>query len=343
MIDVAKHVRVFEKDPSDEFVQKRIAVVAVIVEKFAKLAAVEDILLLAHDIGIALVNADSLPNQRAVDIETIIRNQSTAFVRDGQDLQILTCALLAVLQMISEATSSGGLWSRREVLAVGLWLSLSFQEPRTETRLETLRSEVVETSQQFIHRAAFDARRRQNVPDITVKAKDNAAPPDAAELIKASNKAVEALRTNAALDREELDLLWWALNDWSSLLKMRFSDLPGSPATIASGLEAGTLMRRIPSESHKQLVLRYAKKNPTLTCGQLIESFGDRTARISEGVKPNQMHDSCFAVFPLLRSLRGTLPTGTQAELKFPLKDWGARALLESSLVHLSTLPAALV
>src|SRR4029077_9869654 len=102
---------------------------------------------------------------------------------------------------ISEATSSGGVWNRREVLAVGLWLALSFQEPRTETRLESLRRDVVETCQQFIHRAALDARRRQNVPDISLKAKDNATPPDAAELIKASNKAIEALRTNAALDR----------------------------------------------------------------------------------------------------------------------------------------------
>jgi hypothetical protein len=30
--------------------------------------------------------------------------------------------------------------------------------------------------------------------------------------------AIADLRSNAAVDREEIDLLWWVLSDWSSLL-----------------------------------------------------------------------------------------------------------------------------
>jgi hypothetical protein len=343
MIDVAKHVRVFEKDPSDEFVQKRITAVGSIVEKFAKLSSVSAILGLAHDTAIALSTGGSMPEHRAAEIEALIKNESTAFVREEQELQIVTCALMALLQMITEATPSGGHWNKREVLAVGIWSALSFQPPRAETRLESLRLEVLETCRNFINRASLEARRRQSVPDIPTKSKDDASPIDVADVIKSSNKAIETLRNNAALDREELDLLWWCITDWCALLKAKLSDLPVVTAAIAAGIQAGMLMRRLPAESHKQLVQRHVREQLCLDLNEILDIIGAHRISLVESLEGSSLLESYRAVFPLMSGLRDGAQAREGYDTKFPLHDWASRSLLESSVLRVSTLSLALV
>jgi hypothetical protein len=343
MIDVAKYVRVFEKDPSDEFVQKRITVVSSMVEKFSKLSAVADILGLAHDTATSLSSGGSMPEQRTAEIETLIKSESTSFVREEQQLQILTCALMAELEMMTAATPSGGHWNRREVLGVGLWSALSVQPPRSESRLESLRSDLLGVCQKFINRASVEARKRVPVPDVPAKAKDNSTPIELADVVKASNKVMDALRINAALDREELDLLWWCIADWSSLLGARFSDLPSAPAAIAAGIEAGSLMRRLPAESHQQLVQRYVKEKVSLDLNELLDQLGTYRAKLVESFGGNSLLESCSAVFPLMAGLCEQVGGGQRHNVKFPLSDWASRSLLESSMLRVSSLSLALV
>src|SRR5258708_4677497 len=142
-MDIAKHIRIFDKLPSDDLVEKRTASIASLAEKYESLASVENILQLAAELTKGVAKGGSLPEPRIAEIEAVIKATSSSFVRENQALQILTCALVAVLKLLQEASPTNGEWSRRDVLALGLWSGLGFQTPRTEERVEALRSELL--------------------------------------------------------------------------------------------------------------------------------------------------------------------------------------------------------
>lgn len=51
MTDIARHIRIFDKEPSDELVQKRTAAISSIAQQFGKLKTVQDILRLVDDLA----------------------------------------------------------------------------------------------------------------------------------------------------------------------------------------------------------------------------------------------------------------------------------------------------
>lgn len=118
MTDIAQHIRIFDKTPSDELVEKRTESIQILSEKYSKLAAVADILQLAADLTQGVAKSGAFPDPRVTEVEAAIQTKSSAFVREGQQLQILTCALLAALKLLTEAKPSVALWSRTDILAV---------------------------------------------------------------------------------------------------------------------------------------------------------------------------------------------------------------------------------
>jgi hypothetical protein len=130
--------------------------------------------------------------------------------------------------------------------------------------------------------------------------------------------------------------LWWALSDWSSLLGRRFSDekARAAAAAVASGIEAGRMIRRAPAEAHRHLVLRNVTVGKEMTLVELLTAIGgDRTA-----LAPTEAEtyiSNCPSVFPLSSVLRNGSASDPSAKIKRPLGDWAARALLESSIAHL--------
>jgi hypothetical protein len=82
MADVARHIRIFDKDPSDDLVSKRSLAIAAMAERFLKLKSYDDYFQVAEDIARALETAGfDLPDTRCVEIEEHIHAQSPAFAR----------------------------------------------------------------------------------------------------------------------------------------------------------------------------------------------------------------------------------------------------------------------
>jgi hypothetical protein len=333
MADVARHIRIFDKEPSDDLVVKRSTTIAAMAEKFLKLKTYEDYFQVAEDIAHAVESEGfRVSANRAIDVEEAIRAESPAFDRDGQDLQILTCLMLAALKATKDAQPTSTAWSRPEIVAVSIWLSLGTQTPRTEPKVESLRAELVEASRNLINRSADGSRARTAIPDPAVKIMELTDAKVAESVNKGLLKSIEALRQNAALDREELDMLWWSLGDWSNLQQQHFRQLPMQVAAVTAGIEGSNLLRRLPSEGHKHLVLRHIVDDSERSAVELAASLGDGAKAIRDAYSAHGYVKKFPHVFRLLATISGE---NVDTQL-LGNRSWGARAMLESTVLRLS-------
>jgi len=337
MVDIARSVRIFDPNPTDDLVLKRTKGVEALAVKYGKAKTVSDLLQIAHDVvsGLSSVTFD-LPDARVEEIELILRKESPSFDRAGEQLQILVCAMLALQKLFEEATPGSVVWTRTEVIAVGIWLGFSALPPLREVKLEKLRLDLQSAGRKLVILSTESARERQPIPDPDLKLADLT---DVAKVNVGINNAVlkliEGLRDNAALDREEIDLLWWSLGEWSELQGRSYRDMPASSAAISAGVDAANLMRRLPGEAHKQLVLRRVSGEEILTLAELIDQSKAEIDPIRQ-----KFAGSFVTSFPKIFCLLSGILT-TPSELSLDLRDWGSRALLEASVMKVSSITAA--
>lgn len=285
-------------------------------------------------------------------IEGAIRKSSTAFVAEDETaVEMSVCGLSGALQVLTGATPMrNGKTSIGDVLSFGLWSALSFQKPRGDAKLEQLRNELMQTAQDHCARAASEGRKRAVVaepefklitkePPGTKEDEEEDADLDADALnrgLEPFRSAIADLKANAAVDREEIDLLWWVLADWSTLLRRRFSTEKGAVAVIASGLEVGRMIRRIPAEAHRHLILRNVPAAKDCSLQELLSAIGDDRAALAT-VDTYGYIAKYPGVFPLLSALNTGSAQDARAKIKRAIGDWADRALLESSVARVCT------
>lgn len=338
MINIAAHVRIFDPNPNDDLVTKRTSAIKDISARYSKARPVLDIFKSANDLAQAVDAKGSLSETLTKEVVAAVSKTATAFIADGQNLQITVCGLLGALQSLDGAKPSTGNLMTHDVFSVGLWLALSFQAPRKEPKLESLRVELLQKAQEFTLLTAAGARQRIPVPDVTFAAPAQFDAPSVGESFTAGAKAtINALRANAIVDREEIDLLWWILADWSKLLDRRFSGSDTVAAVaVASGLEAGGMLRGMPAHAHHHLVLRHVGKMAPISLPELLASIGDDRERLIAPYVDNSIVTAFPAIFPMLAALRSGSAADAQAKIKRPLEEWAARALLESAACHVT-------
>lgn len=337
MINIAAHVRIFDPDPEDDLVTKRTSAIRELASRFAKARNVSTIFKSANDLAWSVDVEGGNSEALAKDIEAAVRKFSKAFISDGHELQTTVCGLLAALQLLDRARPSAGGLKTSDMYAIGLWLALSFQVPRRETNLEALRVELLQKAQEVALKSATSARRRSNVPDAYFEVPREFEPAKLREAFtKGTKDTIEALRANAALDREEIDLLWWVMGDWSELLGCKFSAAANPAAAVASGLEAGRMLRRLPADSHHHLVLRHVSNTDPVSLPELLNILGGDRAQLAAPYEENANLSACPLIFPLLAALRSGSATDAKAQVKRPLRDWADRAFLESAALHLT-------
>jgi hypothetical protein len=151
---------------------------------------------------------------------------------------------------------------------------------------------------------------------------------------EAVTNTIEALRRNAALDREELDFLWWAQLGRSRLLKKQLSAITEPKRIVAAGIEGARMLRRLPCEVHREIVLRTQDQDPELNLAEMLADVGDDRAALSAAVVEANViaHPT---VFPFLHALLTGDVEGPGALVKRRVSEWGERALLEASLSKL--------
>ncbi|MBS0250875.1 MAG: hypothetical protein JSR78_07390 [Proteobacteria bacterium] len=336
MIDLAAHVRIFEKHPDDDFVSKRSAATNEVGTSISKIHHVQSVIGLCQGLAEGTINGGVVTGKLAELTITALKKKSSAFVSDGRQMEINTIALAAIGNRLAAAGGASVPLPTNDLLAMAVWSALSLQGSHTNDRFESLRLEVLNLARHRVKEVATKARMRKPVPEPKTPQKETDAPLLPTELAPALSATISALRENAVLDREEIDLLWWTLSGWSEILEKPYSDLTPAQAAIAASLEVAHQTRRVPSDAHKHLALRMVKgANKKFRLSELIEALGSDRQKMLACIGYKEQILEAPAVFPLLFALESG--TGGQNDnVILALEDWCARALLEGSILYLA-------
>lgn len=345
MTSIAGHIRIFDHEPTDDLVLKRTVAIAELSKTYREGKSVADILRMANDIAFAVQPQGAFSTQQGAMIETAIRKSSEAFIAEGHELEMLVCDMLGALGSLDGDVSASGKTTSTDIFSLGLWSALSFQKKRTEAKLEALRAELMDAAHAHCMKSASRSRDRYAVADPAFKAPETLDAAGVEKGLEPFQKAIANLRANAAVDREELDLLWWIMSDRSTLLGRRLSTEKNvASAAAASGIEASLLLRRMPATAHCHLALRNVSKGNSMTLPELVAMIGDDREALFSPFKGDSNVSTCPTIFPFLRALQTGATSDANAKVKRTLEDWSARALLESAISHLgSHLPSVVV
>ncbi|KHA77844.1 membrane protein [Janthinobacterium lividum] len=334
MNNIAVHMRICAVAINDSDVESRRAAAISLATSFGKEKTVTSIVSKAADIAAAL-GGEGFPSQELGDkVQAAIQKKSPSFLYEERPLDVGVCAGMAMVSILSAVPGVTG-WGNADVYAAALWSALAYQPVLETERRENLRREVLSAAAERSATSADKARTRMAVPDpsdveIIIDA-ENVVTNDFKEVIA---NTVEALRSNAALDREELDFLWWVQLGRSRLLKKQLSEIAEPTRIIAAGIEGASMLRRLPCDVHREIVLRTLDQNPELNLAELLAIIGDDRAVLSTAfINANVL--AYPTVFPLLHALATGELDESGASLKRSVSEWGERALLEATFTRL--------
>jgi len=339
MTDIAKYMRIFDIDPSDDLVTKRTAALKIIVDGYKKITTINSILELGNSLSAGISDISSLNRGIIEKIESAIKKDSLAFIAEGQELQVLTFSLIAALQYIESTSSAKTKLTVPDVLAIAMWSSLSFKAPLIgKEKLEDLRLEIIRASSLLVSSDAISSRDRLVVPSLKTVPTPNDITFEqlATAFQKTVSSYIEPLITNATLDREEINLLWWVLNDWSEIANKPVSELSDPEKALIAGIELSQILRRLPSSSHMHLAMRGVNRTLSYTSAEFLVAVESILPKIKEYLSDIQLVEKNANVFPLFTILRTSSLDGDGCAIKRSIEEWCNRALLEGAIINLS-------
>ena len=336
---MAKYVRMFWPAPKDEDVSRRNAAVVTIQ---AWIAAFDDPWTA---IKLASALADGVADGKARDEfapkveQAIVGAGSAAFVRKDHDLEIVVVALVSALDLVRRESGDSGC-TPVDTLAAGLWSALSFQPPVVEEPIELLRQEVLVAARKRTMLIAERSRKRSPVPEIGPLVLPEAQPTGTranTAYRKATEPLVKALRENAEVDREELEFLWWALEDWSDALDVRLSDADPLVRAVVAGIDGASKLRRLPASGHRNVVLRGVPAGSPAALIGLLTAIEHHRATLAKSIDAGRVSQAA-TVFPLHTAITSGNADRAGADSERDARDWGGRALLEGGILQVVAL-----
>jgi hypothetical protein len=334
MENIAVHMRITSVSVSDDDVNSRRTAATSLATAWGKDTAVSKLLTKAADVAEAL-NGDGKPSSTlGEEVQKAIQKKSPSYLYEERPLDVSVCAGLAMISVLSGVPGVTG-FMNVDFYAAALWSALGYQPVLETDRREKLRLEVLSAAIKRNIASADSARARGDVPDpstIKITIGEGGVPTN--NIAEALAKTVEALRRNATLDREELDFLWWAQLGRSRLLDRQLSTIAEPTRIVAAGIEGAKMLRRLPCEVHREIVLRTLDQNPELDLPELLAAIGEDRERLGAAFVKGIVADYP-TIFPLLHALATGDLDRSGGTVKRPVSEWGERALLEAGFAKL--------
>lgn len=334
MNNLALHMRISTLSPTDDEVNSRRAAGTALATTWSKPKGTVGAMERAQLVAAALWS-DLPPDTLAAEVQAAVQAHSSSFLASDRPLEVGICAAVAVGAMLEAKINPEG-FSQADVFATALWSALSFQPALQDAKREAMRIEVLEGVRTRAMEASELARDRSTVDEFGAFAvADSDEAKTTANFKKATGDTIKALRRNAALDREEIDFLWWTMAARSRVLKKPLQAIDEPIRAVVAGIEAAQYLRRLPCEVHRELVLRSLDANPSLNLNGLIATLGESRGEIAAAYLGSAVATAQPMVFPLLNAIKTGLVDATGASIERSSEDWGARALLEAGLLRL--------
>lgn len=334
MENIAVHMRIASVSVSDDDVNSRRTAATNLATAWGRESSVSKLLSKAADVALAL-NGDGKPSaELGMEVQKAIQKKSPSYLYEERPLDVSVCVGMAMISILGATPGKKG-YSNVDFYAAALWSVLAYQPVLEADRREKLRREVLDAAIKWSMTSAEAARERADVPDPSIVniavGEDGLATHNIGDALA---KTIEALRRNAALDREELDFLWWAQLGRSRLLNRQLSAIAEPTRIVAAGIEGARMLRRLPCEVHREIALRTLDQNEVLDLPELLTAIGDDRevlgAAFIEGIVADYP-----VVFPFLHALATGEANGSGATVKRPVSEWGERALLEAGFAKL--------
>ena len=334
MIDISPHIRMLYLVPSDESIAEWNVAIKRVSKYFSQSHTIS-IFRWASDLSLAVEVDEGISGTLANHIKTHVRESTTIFDRENHELQMTVCGLLVALQLMYNNRLGARNGFRRDLMAASMWSALSFQPPCSERLLERLRIEVLLKAQKTALTAAARSRRWVDYSSIHSSSTIGSDAPYATETANTDDSG--NFLEQILLRDEQIDLLQWKLRDHSRLLDQQLSAHKDPYAiAIASALEVGGLLRFLPMNMHRDLVLDYVDGEAPMNLHELLVALGDDRERLAVAHHDNPIVREYPNVFPLLTALQSGSAMGTNAEIRRPLEEWVGRALLESASIEVA-------
>lgn len=333
MEKIALHLRISGVAISDDDVNSRRTAASSLAVRWGKYNSASKIVSLAAEIAEALGGTGNPSPTLGAEVQTAIQKKSSSYLFEERPLDVSVCAGMAMVSILNVSPNNGG-WEVPDVYGTALWLALAYQPILETERREALRCEVLNIASERVMNAAEKARERRDVLDpLVVDIRIDEANAVTNNVNEAIIKTVDALRRNAALDREELDFLWWAQLGRSRLLDKQLSAIVEPTRIVAAAVEGATMLRRLPCEVHREIILRTLDQNQELDLTELLTAIGDDRIALCKTIP--ERNAAFPIVFPLLHALTTGEAKGSGAEVKRPISEWGERALLEAGFARM--------
>ena len=281
-----------------------------------------------------------------------IRAHDSSFPEDLTEnaLELRVCAALALGEML-EAKASAAV-----VIGSLLRSGLGVRPAPAGRFLKQMVGELTSASAKALSDAA--ELRRQRLVGIGRDLRELAEPSDYETawngLVPAIRAALDEVGKQSAMDREEINILWWMFAG-TSTMGQQFAEMPVGAAALCCGAELGSLCILPPTSSHEAMVRRAyetGRKQDDVTKGTIETVAAHWTAPIQSALVPDQ-DDRDFAMnhpalFPLSwlcsRLLASDGSKGWAAEFKGSTKipasctrssvDWAIQAFRERTALR---------
>lgn len=333
MADLAKHVRIYDASPDDDLVSKREAAIKDAIAVFRKTSHTDSLISLAAATATSFATG-SAPDPLGSTVATAIKNKAPSFVRDERELEVAVVGAVSILELLEAADTSNTI-TVKDILTATLWSALSFQNPIDDAKYEQLRLELLQVARDRTLRRAEMSRKRSAPKEVPEFAEGDAS--QVAKSLNAAKAAMMALENNAVLDREEIDILWWAMGGRSPLCDLAYDRMAPAARGLVRGVELGILVRRVPSQAMRSLALAGVSESAPMTLAELLEASKEVLDSLTPKIPAPSIIKAHEIVFPLLSAiLAGSADAGGNQKT---VDEWCSRAVLETGLAALCEKP----
>ena len=237
-LENSRHLAIF--NCGDDGVGRRVSAIGKISARVRRKSSPSDLLTIAT-VLIRALSKSILSDEERSAVVAILQKEAPSFVDDGQKSnELATLFALGCAEAINAGPQVASADAMR-TLAGAVYSGLEYLSPLDDPAREALRSDIMILCRSRLK--PNQARRRNPVPADVTGAN--------------SAEAINVLASNAELDREEIDLLWWVINDWSELAQQRVSGLAPEVAAVVSTIETSALLAGPAARSHRDIAMRH--------------------------------------------------------------------------------------
>jgi GTPase-associated system helical domain len=234
-------LRLVHPDPTDDMVTLRNLIVSGILSRLQKTEDINEACSLASAAFAGL--SSSIPGdvKFAETLVNLTREHHPAFPSDLSEnaLDLQLSSLLAVGELLSPASTETK-W-RKANLAIAAFATASHQlrPQQTQHHLAKIQSEIVRLAESVLALASHKVRER---PQISVDVFETVdVPADAPALWKELKpilrRQLKVLQRAAAIEHDELEVLWWIYNAYSQTFDKRLDDLSAFEIALSAPIE----------------------------------------------------------------------------------------------------------